>query len=182
MVNNKTYNNVVNTILRIGEFHEQIFTTSVGDIWQIDMNKDTKFPLMHITPTAVSTGDSELIYNFQIFIMDMVSEDKNWTKNNENANFTKLVKQLNNEQDVFNECLQIATDLIGILRHSERQSLAGVNDINNPLYFTDGQFSIEPFQERFDNLCAGWVFNVNVVVQNDFQTCDIPVTQEGAGY
>tara|TARA_R100000697_G_C5381906_1_gene180268 strand:- start:339 stop:683 length:345 start_codon:yes stop_codon:yes gene_type:complete len=114
--------------------------------------------------------------------MDMVSEDKNWTKNNENANFTKLVKQLNNEQDVFNECLQIATDLIGILRHSERQSLAGVNDINDPLYFTDGQFSIEPFQERFDNLCAGWVFNVNVVVQNDFQTCNIPVTQEGAGY
>ena len=169
-------------MLRIGEYHDQIFTTSVGDIWQIDMEKNTKFPLLHITPTSVNTGDSELIYTFQVFIMDMVSEDENWTLNNQNANFPKLVKQLSNEQDVYNECLQISTDIIGILRHSERQSLAGVNDINDALYFTDGQFSIEPFQERFDNLCAGWVFTINVVVQNDFQTCIIPVTQEGAGY
>mgnify|MGYP003647475878 CR=1 FL=1 len=167
MVKNKTYNNVINTLLRIGEYHDQIFTTSVGDIWQIDMEKNTKFPLLHITPTSVNTGDSELIYTFQVFIMDMVSEDENWTLNNQN---------------VYNECLQISTDIIGILRHSERQSLAGVNDINDALYFTDGQFSIEPFQERFDNLCAGWVFTINVVVQNDFQTCIIPVTQEGAGY
>lgn len=182
MVYNKTYNNVINTILRLGEYHDQIFSTSVGDIWQVDMEKDTKFPLMHITPTSVSTGDSELVYNFQVFVMDMVSEKEDWTKNNADANFTKLVKKLSNEQDVFNECLQITTDIIGMLRHSERQSLAGVNDINDALYFTDGQFTIEPFQERFDNLAAGWVFNVNVVVQNDFQTCNIPVTQEGAGY
>ena len=182
MVNNKTYNNVINTLLRVGEYHDQIFTTSVGDIWQIDMEKNTKFPLLHITPTSVNTGDSELQYSFQVFVMDLVSEDENWTLNNQNANFPKLVKQLSNEQDVYNECLQICTDIIGILRHSERQSLAGVNDINSPLYFTDGQFSIEPFQERFDNLCAGWVFTINVLVQNDFQTCIIPVTQEGAGY
>jgi len=182
MVNNKTYNNVINTLLRVGEYHDQIFTTSVGDIWQIDMEKNTKFPLLHITPTSVNTGDSELQYSFQVFVMDLVSEDENWTLNNQNANFPKLVKQLSNEQDVYNECLQICTDIIGILRHSERQSLAGVNDINSPLYFTDGQFSIEPFQERFDNLCAGWVFTINVLVQNDFQTCIIPVTQKGAGY
>lgn len=182
MVQNKTYNNVINTLLRIGEYHNQIFTTSVGDIWEIDMEKDTKFPLMHLTPINVSTGESELIYNLQVFVMDMVSEKEDWTKNNTDASFSKLVKKLNNEQDVFNECLQISTDIIGMLRHSERQSLEGVNDINSAIYFTDGEFTIEPFQERFDNLCCGWVFQINVVVQNDFQTCNIPVTQEGAGY
>ena len=69
-----------------------------------------------------------------------------------------------------------------MLRHSERQSLAGVNDINSAIYFTNGDFTLEPFQERFDNLCCGWVFQINVVVQNDFQSCTIPVTKEGAGY
>jgi hypothetical protein len=182
MVQNKTYNNVINTLLRLGEYHDQISTTSVGDIWEIDMEKNTKFPLMHLTPINVSTGESELIYNFQVFIMDMVSEKEDWTENNANANFTKLVKKLNNEQDVFNECLQISTDLISMLRHSERQSLAGVNDINSAIYFTNGDFTLEPFQERFDNLCCGWVFQINVVVQNDFQSCTIPVTKEGAGY
>ena len=182
MVYNKTYNNVINTLLRLGEYHEQIETTSVGDIWQVDLEKNTKFPLMHVNPTTVVTGESQLTYNFQIFIMDMVTEKDNWTLNNASANFPKLVKTLSNEQDVFNETLQIVTDFIGLLRHSSRQSLEGVNDINEPLYFTQDQFTIEPFQERFDNLCCGYVFNIGILVQNDFQTCDIPVESKGAGY
>jgi hypothetical protein len=182
MVNNKTYNNVVNTLLRLGEYHEQISTTSVGDIFDIDLSKETKFPLLHLNPTSVTTGDSQLVYNFQVFIMDMVTEKANWTKNNADANFPKLYKTLSNEQDVLNETLQIATDFIGMLRHSEQQSLAGTNDINAPIYFTQDQFTIEPFSERFDNLCCGWTFTIGVLVQNDFQTCIIPVTSEGAGY
>jgi len=182
MVNNKTYNNVVNTLLRLGEYHEQIESTSVGDIFDINLEKMQKFPLLHINPTSVSTGDSQLTYNFQIFIMDMVTEKDNWTKSFTNANFPKLVKTLTNEQDVFNETLQIVTDFIGMLRHSTRQSLEGVNDINFPLYFTQDQFTIEPFQERFDNLCCGYVFNIGILVMNDFQTCEIPVNTKGAGY
>ena len=182
MVKNKTYNNVVNTLLRLGEYHEQISTTSVGDIFDIDLSKVTKFPLLHLNPTSVTTGESQLVYSFQIFIMDMVSEKENWTLNNASANFPKLYKTLSNEQDVLNETLQIATDFIGMLRHSEQQSLAGTNDINAPIYFTQDQFTIEPFSERFDNLCCGWTFTIGVLVQNDFQTCTIPVTSEGAGY
>jgi hypothetical protein len=182
MVNNKTYNNVVNTLLRLGEYHKQISTTSVGDIFDVDLSKVTKFPLLHVNPTSVVTGDSQLTYNFQIFIMDMVSEKEDWTKNNASAEFPKLYKTLSNEQDVLNETLQIATDFIGMLRHSEQQSLAGTNDINAPIYFTQDQFTIEPFSERFDNLCCGFVFTIGVLVQNDFQTCIIPVTSEGAGY
>ena len=181
-VRNKTFNNVLNTILRIGEYHEEIKSTSVGDIWEINLEKMQKFPLLHINPTNVVTGDSQLTYNFQIFICDQVTEKENWTKNNEAANFTKLVKTLNNEQDVYNETLQICTDFIGMLRHSSRQSIAGVNDINEPLYFTTDQFTMEPFQERFDNLLCGYVFNIGVLVMNDFQTCNIPVINKGAGY
>ena len=188
MVNNKTYNNVVNTLLRLGEYHRQISSTSVGDIFDINLEKMQKFPLLHINPTNVSTGDSQLVYNFQIFVMDMVTERENWTTNRSEIvdavtdDFTKLVKTLSNEQDVLNEMLQVCTDFIGMLRHSSQQSLFGTNDINEPIYFTQDQFTIEPFSERFDNLCCGWVFNIGVLVQNDFQTCNIPVTSAGAGY
>ena len=181
MVNNKTYNNVVNTLLRLGEYHEQISTTSVGDIYDINLEKMEKFPLMHVNPTSVTTGDSQLTYNFQIFVMDMVSEKSDW-QTKQHAALTKLVNTKNNEQEVFNQTLEICTDLIGMLRHSSRQSIEGVNDINEPIYFTQDQFTIEPFQERFDNLCCGYVFNLGVLVQNDFQTCNIPVSTIGAGY
>ncbi len=181
MVNNKTYNNVVNTLLRLGQYHDQISTTSVGDIYDLNLEKMEKFPLMHINPTSVTTGDSQLTYNFQIFIMDMVSEKSTW-QTAQQAALTKLVNTKNNEQEVFNQTLHICTDIISMLRHSSRQSLAGVDDINQPIYFTQDQFTIEPFQERFDNLCCGYVFNLGVLVQNDFQTCDIPVNTRGAGY
>ena len=181
MVNNKSYNNVVNTLLRLGEFHEQISTTSVGDIYDINLEKMEKFPLMHINPTSVETGDSQLTYNFQVFICDMVSEKSDW-QTKQHQLLTKLVDRENNEQEVFNQTLEICTDIIGMLRHSSRQSINGVNDINEPIYFTQDQFTIEPFQERFDNLCCGFVFNIGVLVQNDFQTCDIPVNARGAGY
>ena len=181
MVNNKTYNNVVNTLLRLGEYHEQISTTSVGDIYDINLEKMEKFPLMHVNPTSVETGDSQLTYNFQVFIMDMVSEKSDW-QTKQHQLLTKLVNTENNEQEVFNQTLAICTDIIGMLRHSSRQSIEGVNDINEPIYFTQDQFTIEPFQERFDNLCCGFVFNIGVLVQNDFQTCDIPAATRGAGY
>lgn len=75
-VSNKTYNNVVNFICRLGQYHEQISTISVGDIFDINLEKMEKLPLLHINPTSVTTGDSELIYNFQIFICDLVSEKR----------------------------------------------------------------------------------------------------------
>jgi len=182
MVNNKTYNNVINTLSRIGEYHEQISTVSTGDIFDVDLEKETKFVLMHINPINVSTGDSELIYNFQIFIMDLVSEKDNWATYQQQG-LTKRVDTKDNSQEVWNQTLHIATDIIGMLRHSTTQSIEGVNDINAPMYFTDNQFTMEPFQERFDNLCCGWVFNIGVKIMYDFQTCIIPVsTKDGAGY
>ena len=180
-LSNKTYNNVVNFLARLAEYHEQIESVSVGDIFDINLEKMQLFPLLHINPVNVTTGQSELTYNFQIFIMDLVSEKNNW-QTFQAAGLTKMIDFKNNEQQVFNQTLAIATDFIGMLRHSKQQSLAGVNDINNALYFTQGEYTIEPFSERFDNLCCGQVFQVGVEVMNDFQTCDIPVTPEGAGY
>tara|TARA_R110001599_G_scaffold11461_1_gene54663 strand:+ start:240 stop:785 length:546 start_codon:yes stop_codon:yes gene_type:complete len=181
MVNNKSYNNVVNTLLRLGEFHRQISTTSVGDIYDLNLEKMEKFPIMHINPTSVTTGDSQLTYNFQVFVMDLVSEKSDW-QTRQHELLTKLVDRENNEQEVFNQTLGICTDIISMLRHSSRQSISQVDDINEPMYFTQDQFTIEPFQERFDNLCCGYVFSLGVLVQNDFQTCNIPADTKGAGY
>ncbi len=180
-VNNKTYNNVVNFLCRLGEYHEQISTVSVGDIYDVNLEKMEKMPLLHVNPTSVATGDSELIYNFQIFICDLVSEKDNW-QTFQAAQLTKLLDPKNNEQQVWNQTLEICTDFIGMLRHSSRQSLVGVNDINVPIYFTQDQFSIEPFQEKFDNLLCGWTFTMGIKVMNDFDTCTIPVRDLGAGY
>ena len=96
---------------------------------------------------------------------------------------TKLINTKSNDQEVFNQTLEISTDLISMMRHSAQQSLNGTNDINAPLYFTEDQFSLDPFQERFDNLCCGWVWTIGIKVMNNFDACAVPLsTGNGAGY
>ena len=177
MISNKTYNNAIDTLKQLGVEHEQIATTTTGDIWKIDLAKNTLFPLFHVNPVNVSTGQSSLTYNFQLFVMDSVSEKENWTEENfQSADY------LSNEQEVMSSCLQICTDIIGMFRHSKWQSAdKTTTDINEPVYFTEGEYTLEPFQERFDNLLTGWVFSIGIVVENDFQTCTIPVANNPIG-
>jgi hypothetical protein len=174
MIDNKTFNNAVDTLKQLGIEHHQINTTTTGDIWDIDMN-ETLFPLFHINPVNVTTGQSSLTYNFQLFIMDAVSKREDWTE----VNF-QSADNLSNEQEVASSCLQVCVDIIGMFRHSKWQG-AGELDIDDPVYFTDGEYTLEPFHERFDNLLTGWVFQVGIVVQNDFQTCAIPVANNPIG-
>ena len=175
MIANKTYNNVIDTLKQLGIEHDQITTTTTGDIYDIDLSKNTLFPLFHINPVNVSTSPSELTYNFQLFVMDLVSQKDNWTA----ANLMSATN-LSNEQEVLSETLQICVDIIGMMRHSKWQA-AGALDIDDIVYFTEGEFTIEPFTERFDNLLTGWVFSIGIVVQNDFQTCVIPVQNNPIG-
>ena len=184
MIQNKTYNNVIDTLKELGVQHDQIETTTPGDIYDIDLNA-TLFPLFHINPVNVSAGQSELVYNFQLFVMDAVGERENWTEAN-----IQSAERLSNEQEVLSSCLQICVDIIGMFRHSKWQTAATlspspipalVTNIDEPVYFTEGEYTLEPFQERFDSLLTGWVFTIGIVVENDFQTCTIPVANNPIG-
>ena len=174
-VQNKTYNNVINTLKQLGTEHNQIQTTTTGDIFDIDLSKKTLFPLFHINPVSVTAGESTLTYNFQLFIMDAVSEKEDWT----DANF-QSADYLSNEQEVLSECLQICTDIIGVFTNSKWQSQL-TNDIDAPVYFSDIDFTLEPFNERFDNMLTGWTFEIGIIVHNDFQTCNIPMDNDPIG-
>jgi len=181
MVKNKTYLNVIETLKKLGRQHQFINTTSVGDIFDINLEKEEIFPLMHINPTSVTTGSNQLNYNFQIFVCDLVSEKEDWN----NGQSSVGSKNLTNEIDVFNDTLQTCVDIISIFRNSQWQAQNNPDtddgDINLPIYFTDGDYTIEPFTERFDNLLTGWVFSMTVVVQNNFDTCDTPMSLEAIG-
>ena len=181
MVNNKTYLNVIETLKKLGRQHYFINTTSVGDIYDINLEKEDIFPLMHINPTSVTTGSNQLNYNFQIFVCDLVSEKADWN----NGLSSVGSKNLTNEIDVFNDTLQTCVDIISIFRNSQWQAQNNpatyAGDINAPVYFTDGDYNIEPFTERFDNLLTGWVFSMTVVVQNSFDSCNTPMSAEAIG-
>ena len=153
----KTYNNVVNTLKCLGEQHLEIQSTTTGDITDIDLEKNTLFPLYHINPVSVDVSMSQKTFNFQLFVMDIVDADGDA------------------EQTVLSDTLQIITDLIAILKHGEILYGYDASHGEEERYFVDDDFSIEPFTERFDNSVTGWIVDVGIIVESELNSCDIPI-------
>lgn len=153
----KTYNNVVNTLKCLGEQHLEIQSTTTGDITDIDLEKNTLFPLYHINPVSVDVSMSQKTFNFQLFVMDIVDADGDA------------------EQTVLSDTLQIITDLIAILKHGEILYGYDASHGEEERYFVDDDFSIEPFTERFDNAVTGWIVDVGIIVESELNSCDVPI-------
>jgi hypothetical protein len=118
---------------------------------------------MHINPVNAVAQNNQMTLNFQIFIMDLVFPDES------------------NEQEVLSDCLSICNDLIGTLKNGESLYLSDASQGESPAYFTEGDITIEPFTERFDNSVSGWVFTLPIVIENDYNTCIAPQLTTYAG-
>jgi len=153
----KTYNNVIDTIVCLSDAHKEIQTTTTGDIWDVDLEKNTKFPLCHINPVDVEISMSKKTFNFQVFVMDIVDEKGD------------------NEQEVLSDTLQILTDLIALLKHGENTYTYDAAHGEEPRYYIDNDFRCEPFNERFDNSVSGWVIDLGIIVESVLDSCDIPI-------
>ena len=156
MVNNKTYNNLIDTLEQLGVNHYQIQQVSSGDIFEMDLEKNTLYPLMHIVPQTVVASQGQFTFNFQVFIMDLVEPDES------------------NEQEVLSDCLSICTDIIATFKHGESLFKFNAEHGEEERYFVDNDFTIEPFTERFDNAVSGWTFTIPIIVEQDFNSCNIP--------
>ncbi len=129
-------------------------TVTTGDIYDIDLAKQSIFPLCHIIINNVTTQENVLTFNVSVLAMDVVDESKKAT--------TDIFRGNNNEQDVLNTQLQVVNKLIQVMRKGT---------LYNNKFQLDGEASCEPFYERFENKMAGWSATFNVFVANDITIC-----------
>jgi len=129
-------------------------TVTTGDIYDIDLAKQSIFPLCHIIINNVTAQENVLTFNVSVLAMDIVDESKEET--------TDIFRGNNNEQDVLNTQLQVLNKLIQVLRKGT---------LYNDKYQLDGDANCEPFYERFENKLAGWSATFNVFVNNDITIC-----------
>ena len=129
-------------------------TVTTGDIYDIDLAKQSIFPLSHIIINNVTTQEQVLTFNISVLSMDIVDESKEAT--------TDIFRGNNNEQDVLNTQLAVLNKLVMVLRKGT---------LYNDQYQLDGDATLEPFYERFDNRLAGWSATFNVFVKNDIDIC-----------
>jgi|TARA_R100001163_G_scaffold8902_2_gene8658 hypothetical protein len=129
-------------------------TVTTGDITEIDLNKQTIFPLAHIIVNNVTAQEQALSFNITIMTMDIVDEDKDAPSD--------LFVGNNNEQDVLNTQLAVLNKIIIQLRRG---------DLYTTKYQLDGDPACEPFYERFENRLAGWAATMDILIQNDINKC-----------
>ena len=79
-------------------------TVTTGDITEVDLSKQTIFPLAHIIINNVTAEEQTLRFNITIMAMDVVNEYKDETSDVFVGN--------NNEQDILNTQLAVLNKII----------------------------------------------------------------------
>jgi hypothetical protein len=120
-------------------------TVTEGDIFEIDLNKQTMFPLSHIIINQATHQGNVLSFNITVLLMDVINQ-----------------KDDSNKVDIWNTQLLLATRVLNRLNRA---------DIASDFWELTGQPTYEPFTERFENDLAGWAVTFDVLVRNDITIC-----------
>lgn len=129
-------------------------TVTTGDITEIDLTKQTIFPLSHIIVNNVTAEETVLRFNLTVMCMDIVNEDKEAESDIFIGN--------DNEQDILNSQLAVLNRIIIQLRRGS---------LHTEKYQLDGDPLCEPFYERFENRLAGWSCTMDILIPNDVSRC-----------
>jgi len=129
-------------------------TVTEGDIFKVDLAKQTIFPLAHIMVNNATFEGSVIRFNVSLIAMDIVDISKDEVANIYLGN--------DNEQDVLNTQLVVLNRAYEVMRRG---------DMYTDLYQVDGNPTCEPFTERFENLLAGWTMTFEVLIPNEMSIC-----------
>jgi len=138
------------------KLQEDLFvnTVTTGDIFKVDLNKLTIFPLSHIIVNSVSYQGPVLNYNISILCMDIVDESK--------EKVTDIFLGNDNEQDVLNTQLAVANRFLELLSRG---------DLADDYELVNNSANIEFFTERFENKIAGVTFTFDMAIENRMTKC-----------
>jgi hypothetical protein len=149
----RQFYNITKTLKDTLEAHSQVNVVTFGDIFDVDLNKQTIFPLAHIMINQASIEGQVIRMNVSLMCMDVMDETKE-NPRDQNEPFYGT----NNEQDILNTQLAVINDVVTKLRKGT---------LYTDLYQLDGNPTCLPFSERFENLLVGWTATFDVLLPNN---------------
>ncbi len=133
---------------------QSINTVTSGDLSDVNLNKQDMFPLAHIIVNNVIVGEQTLTFNVSVLACDMVNQSKSKTIDRFIGN--------NNMQDILNTQLGVLNKLIQLLRRGS---------LHTDQYQLQGDPTLEPFYDRFENQLAGFSATMDIIIYNDITIC-----------
>ena len=128
-------------------FLEEPFVNTVtdGNIFDIDLSKQTIFPLSHIIINQANHQGNVISFNITILMMDILNQ-----------------KDDSNKTDIWNTQMAVGVRVLDRLNRG---------DLRDDFWELTGSPSFEPFTERFENDLAGWTVTFDVLIPNDMTIC-----------
>lgn len=133
---------------------EFIKTVTFGDITQIANNKRDVYPIGHVMINNSTILASTTQFNVSIFAMDVVDVSINQTIDKYKGN---------------NNLHEILQEMHSVLNRIQKSMRSGdLYDLNIQLV---GDPTLEPFTDRFEDVVAGWVMDIDVELPNEISKC-----------
>ena len=149
--------NLSNKIRETLQLDAFVNTVPYGDIFEVDLNKQTIFPLSHVMISGATMQSNVWSFQVSVLCMDIVDESKEFPEG-----IPEDFRGTSNEQDVLNTQMAVANRLLELL-------LRG--DLYVEKYQLEGNPQLEFFVDRFENKLAGVTATFNVLVPNDMTIC-----------
>lgn len=126
-------------------------TVSSGDYTELDKDKTTIFPIVHVDIQKVTFSERQtLVFDILVLCVDLVDQD--WAEEGADEFYRGT-----NIHDVYNEQLLVLNSLIQSLRRG---------DLYDKRLRLFSQPEATPFENRFDNMIAGWGAVVRIEAPN----------------
>ena len=148
----KTYYNLIDNIYNYLIGNNSIKTVTFGAILEVDLSKQTIFPLAHVGVNDVTFSDHVMNFSINVIVMDIVDESKD-----DKQNVAKPHLGLDNKQDILNTMLTVVNGLQSSLRRGGMESNS---------YELNESATASLFEDRFENLLTGWSMVLNIEVPN----------------
>ena len=136
---------------------EFVNTVTFGNIMDVDLSKQSIFPLSHINIQDAVFGEHTITFSIQVIAMDLVDESKEDKFDSDSIPY----QGLDNKHDVLNTQLAVINRLQSKLRRG---------DLNDDNYVLDTDATATMFEDRFENLMAGWALSLSISIPNNVVT------------
>lgn len=153
----KEFYDLIDKIYEELNSNDFVNTVTFGNIMDVDLSKQSIFPLSHINIQDAVFGEHTITFSIQVIAMDLVDENKEDKFDTDSIPY----QGLDNKHDVLNTQLAVINRLQSKLRRG---------DLNDDNYVLDTDATATMFEDRFENLMTGWALTLSISIPNNVVT------------
>ena len=160
MITQISYNVIIERFRAFASGHYLIEAFTHGELAQTDLEKNQRFPWMHVFPVEVEPRQGTRLYTFVVTFADLPRDKET------DAEY---------QRESLSDCIKLAEDLLAEIQNG--LVLFG------PTVELEGSATIEPFIKEFTHTLTGVNLTLTISVPWDWSACDIPAnwTVGGSG-